>query len=42
MVIPEVLIVKKSLDPQLNALSTLFVLATILLVLFSELVKKRN
>ncbi len=33
---------RKGLDPQLNALSALFVLGTIVLVLFSELIKKRN
>lgn len=33
---------RKGLDPQLNALSALFVLGTIILVLFSELIKKRT
>lgn len=33
---------RKGLDPQLNALSALFVLATIVLVLFSQLTKKRT
>jgi len=33
---------RKGLDPQLNALSALFVLATITLVLFSQLTKKRT
>jgi spermidine/putrescine transport system permease protein len=33
---------RKGLDPQLNALSALFVLGTILLVFLSELIKKRN
>lgn len=33
---------RKGLNPQLNALSALFVLATIVLVLFSQLTKKRN
>ncbi len=33
---------RKGLDPQLNALSALFVLATIALVLFSQLTKKRT
>jgi spermidine/putrescine transport system permease protein len=33
---------RKGLDPQLNALSALFVLGTVILVLFSELIKKRT
>ena len=33
---------KIGLNPQLNALSTLFVIATILLVLFSELLIRRK
>ncbi len=33
---------RKGLDPQLNALSAIFVLGTIIIVLFSELVKKRQ
>jgi len=33
---------RKGLDPQLNALSALFVLGTIALVLFSQLTKKRT
>lgn len=33
---------RKGLDPQLNALSALFVAGTVVLVLFSELIKKRN
>lgn len=33
---------RKGLNPQLNALSALFVLATIVLVLFSQLTKKRT
>ena len=33
---------KVGLNPQLNALSTIFVIATILLVLFSELLTRRK
>jgi spermidine/putrescine transport system permease protein len=33
---------KKGLSPELNALSTLFVLATFLLVLLTQLIKKRS
>lgn len=33
---------RKGLDPQLNALSALFVAGTVVLVLFSELIKKRS
>jgi len=33
---------RKGLDPQLNALSALFVLATVVVVLFSQLTKKRT
>ncbi len=33
---------RKGLDPQLNALSALFVAGTVVLVLFSELLKKRS
>jgi len=33
---------KKGLNPQLNAISAIFVIATIALVVFSQLIKKRN
>jgi spermidine/putrescine transport system permease protein len=33
---------KKGLDPSLNAVSTIFILATIVLVLLSETIKRRN
>ena len=35
-------VVKKGLDPTLNAISTVFILSTVLLVIATELLKRRN
>jgi spermidine/putrescine transport system permease protein len=34
--------IKKGLDPTLNAISTMFILSTVMLVAFAELLKRRN